>query len=147
LCGGNAVCGSLQLERPLSERLRQVRFSNLAADIPSGAEAAPFQNGDVLVPCGKRQQGNVPSLLYGPGKAALVRGANTGEPTWNNLAALGHKTLQQTDVAVRDGVNLLRAKLADLFATEELSAAARPTGWPAARSTLRPPAAGAGSGA
>ena len=41
-----------------------------------------------LVPCGKRQQGDVPGLLDGAGQTALVRGANTREPTRYDLAAL-----------------------------------------------------------
>ena len=81
-----------------------------------------------LVPCGKRQQGDVAGLLDGAGQAALVRGANAGEPPGHNLAALGHKPLQQANIAVRDGVDLLGAELADLLAAEELAAAARTTG-------------------
>jgi hypothetical protein len=80
--------------------------------------------GSVLVPRGKRQQGDIPGLLNRAGKAALMRGANAGEPPRNNLAALGHKALQQADIAVRDRVDLLRAELADLLAAEELAAAA-----------------------
>jgi hypothetical protein len=86
-----------------------------------------------LVARGKRQQGDVPGLLDGAGQAALVRGANAGEPPRHNLAALGHKSLQQTDIAVRNGVNLFRAKLANLLAPEKLAAAAGTTGRPAAR--------------
>jgi hypothetical protein len=77
----------------------------------------------ILVPCGKRQQGDVPCLLDGAGQAALVRGANAGEPPGHDLAALGHKPLQQPDIAVRDRVNLLGAELAHLLAAEKLSAA------------------------
>src|SRR5450759_1220006 len=80
-----------------------------------------------LVPCGEGQQGDVPGLLDGAGQAALVRGANAGEPARHNLAALSHKPLQQTNVAVRDRVNLFRAELADLLATEKLAASARAT--------------------
>jgi hypothetical protein len=56
-----------------------------------------------------------------------VRGANAGEPTGHDLAALGHKPLQQPYVAVRDRVNLLGAELADLLAAEELAASAGTT--------------------
>ena len=42
----------------------------------------------------------------------------------NNLAALGHKPLQQPHVAVRNRVNLLGAELAHLLAAEKLAAAA-----------------------
>jgi hypothetical protein len=84
------------------------------------------------VPCGKRQQGDVPGLLDGAGQATLVRGANAGEPPRHDLAALGDKPLQQTDIAVRDCVDLLGAELADLLAAEEFSAAAGSTGGSAA---------------
>jgi hypothetical protein len=90
------------------------------------------------VPCGKRQQGDVPGLLDGAGQAALVRSANAGEPPGHDLAALGHKPLQQPDIAVRNRINLLGTELADFLATEKLSAAARSAGgWTAtaARST------------
>jgi len=79
------------------------------------------------VSCCKRQQRDIPSLLDGAGKAALVGGANAGKPAGHDLAALGHKALQQTDVAIRDGVNLFRAELADLLAAEKLAAAAGTT--------------------
>jgi hypothetical protein len=76
------------------------------------------------VPCGKRQKGYIPGLLDGAGQAALVRGANTAQPPRHDLASLGHKPLQQPDVAVRDRVNLLRAELAHLLAAEKLSSSA-----------------------
>ena len=41
----------------------------------------------------------------------------------NDLAALGDKALQQANVAVGDGVDLLGAELADLLAPEELASA------------------------
>jgi len=94
------------------------------------------------VPGCKGQQGDVPSLLDGTGQAALVLGAYTCEPTGHDLAALGHKPLQQTNIAVGDRVNLLRAKLADLFAAEKLAATAGSTGRPTARPAW--PTAGAG---
>jgi hypothetical protein len=96
------------------------------------------------VSCGKRQQGDVPGLLDGAGEAALVRGANASEPSGHNLATLGHKALQQSDVAVWDCINFLGTKFADLLAAEELSPAARATGGTAARAAGRP-TAGAGS--
>ena len=74
--------------------------------------------GAKLVPCGKRQQGDIPGLLDGAGQAALVRGANAGEPTGHDLAALGHKSLQQPYVAIRNRVNFFGAELADLLAAE-----------------------------
>jgi hypothetical protein len=84
------------------------------------------------VPSGKRQQGDVPGLLDGAGKAALVLGANAGKAPGHDLAALGHEALQQTDIAIGDGVDLLSAELANLLATEKLAAAARATGRTAA---------------
>jgi len=50
--------------------------------------------GIALVPRGKRKQGDVPGLLDGAGKAALVRSADAGEPPRHNFAALGYKALQ-----------------------------------------------------
>jgi len=82
------------------------------------------------VPCGERQQGDVPGLLDGASQAALVRGAHAGEPPGHDLAALGHKPLQQPDIAVRDRVDLLGTELADLLAAKELAAAAGSTGRP-----------------
>jgi len=70
------------------------------------------------VPRGKGQQSDVPGLLDGAGQAALVRGANAGEPAGHNLAALSHKSLQQTNIAVWNRVDLLGAELADLLAAE-----------------------------
>src|SRR5262249_23348841 len=81
-----------------------------------------------LVPGCERQQGDVSSLLDGPREAALVRGADAGQAAGHDLAALSHKALQQTDIPVGDGVNLLGAELADLLAAEELAAAAGTTG-------------------
>jgi hypothetical protein len=78
------------------------------------------------VPCGKRQQGDIPGLLDGAGQAALVRGANAGETPGHDLAALGHKALQQANIAVRNRIDLLGAELADLLAAEELG---RPPEW------------------
>src|ERR1700757_2593238 len=71
---------------------------------------------------GKRQQSDIPGLLDGAGQAALVRGANAGEPTGHDLAAFSHKLLQQTDIAVRDRVDLLGTELAYLLAAEEFTA-------------------------
>jgi hypothetical protein len=69
-----------------------------------------------------------------------VRGADAGEPPRHDLAALGHKALQQANIAVGDCVDLLGAELADLLAAEELAASARTAGGPSARSTSRPSA-------
>jgi hypothetical protein len=96
------------------------------------------------VPRGEWQQGDVPGLLDGASETALVRGANAGKPPRNDLSALSHKALQQANIAVRDGVNLLGAELADLLAAEELSAAAGTAGWTATRTAGGWTAAGAG---
>jgi hypothetical protein len=102
------------------------------------------QPGRRLVPCGKRQQGDVPGLLDGAGQATLVRGTNAGEPPRDDLAAFRYKPLQEPDIAVRDGVDLLGAEFTDLFAAEKLAAAAGSTGGPSAGWAS---AAGAGGGA
>jgi hypothetical protein len=106
---------------------RQVSFNR-------GRSTTKERTGDgrLLVPCCKRQQGDISGLLDGAGQAALVRGANAGEPPGNDLAALGYKSLQQPDIAVRDRIDLLGAELADLLAAEKLSAAAGSTGGPPA---------------
>ena len=94
-----------------------------------------------LVPCGKRQQRDVPRLLDGARQTALVCGANAAQPPRNNLAALGHKLLQQPHVAVRNPVDLLGAELADLLAAEKLSPSAGTAG-----ASARTTRAGARSG-
>ena len=76
----------------------------------------------------ERQQGDIAGLLDGASEAALVGGTDTREPPGNDLAALGYEALQQAHIAVGDGVDLLGAELADLFAAEELAAAARTAG-------------------
>src|SRR5580698_9572745 len=82
-----------------------------------------------LVPRGERKQGDVAGLLDGAGQAALVRGANAGEPPGHDLAALGHKLLQQPHIAVRNRIDLLGTELADFLAAEELAAATRTAAW------------------
>jgi hypothetical protein len=116
---------SIQADPYLSRR--EPGQANLAKQLPGPKK---------LVPCGERQQGDVPGLLDGAGQAALVCSANAGEPPGYDLAALGHKPLQQPDVAVRDRVDLLSTELADLLAAEELSAAAGSAGgWTATGAT------------
>ena len=75
---------------------------------------------------GKRQQRDVPRLLDRAGQAPLVRGAHARQTAGHNLAALGHKTLQQPHIAVGDRIDLLGAELAHLLATEKLAASAGP---------------------
>jgi hypothetical protein len=95
--------------------------------------------GNSLVTRRERQQGNVPGLLDGAGKAALVGGAHAGQAAGNNLTALGHKPLQETHIAIRDRVDLLGAKLAHFLAAEKLT----PAAWSASGRTRTPPRAAA----
>ena len=88
----------------------------------------------VLVSGGKRQQRDVSRLLDGARQAALMRGANTAQASWNNLAALCNELLKKPYILVRNSVDLLRAELAHLLAAEELSASAGSAG-SAARAT------------
>ena len=69
------------------------------------------------------EQCNVPRLLDGQAKTTLMPGADSGQTARNNLAALRHKALQQANVSVGDRIDLLRAELANLLATEELAPA------------------------
>jgi hypothetical protein len=78
------------------------------------------------VPRGKGQQGDVPGLLDGAGQAALMRSTNARKPAGHNLAAFGHKPLQQTDIPVGNRIDFLGAELAYLLAAKEFAAAARP---------------------
>src|SRR5271163_4498694 len=93
---------------------------------------------------GEGQQGNVARLLDGQREATLVTGADTGQATGNDLAALGDEALEQTHVAVADGIDLLGAELADLLAAEELTAARTAAG--SACGTGRARTAGTGKG-
>ena len=67
--------------------------------------------------------------------------AHTGQAPRNDLATLGDKALQQANIAVGDGVDLLGAELANLLAPEELASAGPPPGAPAGRG-VRGPAPG-----
>src|ERR1700679_470001 len=82
----------------------------------------------VLVARCERQQGDIAGLLDGASQAALVGGTDARQPPGNDFAALGYEALQQAHIAIGDGVDLLGAELADLFAAEELAAAARTAG-------------------
>src|SRR5208337_712244 len=101
------------------------------------SQAGHGNSGTALVPGRKRQQRDVPCLLDGAGQTALMRGANTGQPPRHNLAALGHKPLQQLYVAVGNGVDLLGAEPAHLLAAEELAASAGPATGPACTARAR----------
>jgi hypothetical protein len=80
---------------------------------------------------------NIPRLLDRTRQSALVRRAYTGQTARHNLPALGHKLLQQTNIPVRDRVNLLRAELAHLLAAEKFVPS---TGPRRAATTARSPA-------
>src|SRR5690349_14724607 len=71
----------------------------------------------------KRQQRDIPRLLDRRGKAALVRRANAGQPSWHDLAALRYELREQAHVLVIDGVDLLDAEFAHLFAAEVFASA------------------------
>ena len=71
-----------------------------------------------------------------------MTGAYTSQAARNDLATLGDKALQQTNVAVGDRIDLLRAELADLLAAEELASARTAAG--AARGARRTGSAWAG---
>jgi hypothetical protein len=85
----------------------------------------------------ERQQRNRAGLLDRPRQLALERRARARQAARNDLAAVGHKLLQQPHVAVADRVDLLHRKLADLLAAEELPSA-RTTGAGRTRRTRRP---------
>jgi hypothetical protein len=87
-----------------------------------------------LVARRKRQQGDVAGLLDCACQAALVGGAYASQTTGHNFAALGHKSLQQTNIPVGDGVDLLSAELADLFAAKEFASAFAASGSSGTRS-------------
>jgi hypothetical protein len=71
------------------------------------------------------QQGDVPGLLDCTGQTTLVRGAHARQTARHNLSTLGHKPLQQANIAIGNRINLLGAKLAYLLTPEELAASAR----------------------
>jgi hypothetical protein len=96
------------------------RFSQASYSV---SPRAIVQVGGELEPRSEGKQSDVARLLDRKAKAALMPCAYTGQTARNNLAALGDKTLQQTDVAVRDRIDLLGAELAHLFAPEEFAAA------------------------
>src|SRR5512146_1246766 len=70
----------------------------------------------------ERQQRDIPGLLDGLGKTALVRRAHTRQASRNNLAALGNKLAEQANVFVVDVVDLLGAELAHFLAPENRAA-------------------------
>ena len=93
-----------------------------------------------LVMRGKWQQSDVPRLLDRARQTSLMCRTHPSQSTWNDLAALRHKSLQQPHVAIWNCVDLLRAELAHLLATEKLAAPTRtagPSTW--ARSRARSP--------
>jgi len=85
-----------------------------------GVSELPF----LLVLRCERQQGDIPGLLDRARQTPLVRRTHTGQAPGNNLAPLCNKLLQQPNIPVRDRVNLLRAKLANLLTAEKFAASA-----------------------
>ena len=71
----------------------------------------------------ERQQRDVAGLLDSACKTTLVLSADTSQTAGHNLATLGNKALQQADIAIVDGIDLLYTELADLFTTEKLASA------------------------
>jgi hypothetical protein len=59
-----------------------------------------------------------------------MRSANSGQPTWDDLAALRHELGEQPDVFVIDGLDFLHAEFANLLAAKifapTFAAATRP---------------------
>src|SRR5712675_2677817 len=110
-----------------------LRFPVWLALLPVFRISKPAVDGGKLEARSEGQQRDVARLFDGQAEPALMPCAHTGQATRNDLAALRDKTLQQADVAVGDGVNLLGAELADLLAPEELAATGAATG-----STRRP---------
>ena len=101
--------------------------------LPDGSAARPNK----LEARGEGEQGNVARLLDGLRDLALMAGADAGQTARNDLAALGDEALQQADIAVADGVDLLGAELADLLAAEELASAGTAAGTARASGTTR----------
>ncbi len=134
-----------QLNRdPGNDRSRHAAFNDLVQPA-RGPPVRAIPTYAVLVARGKRQQGDIASLLDGARQTALMRGAHAGKPPGHDLAALRYEALQQAHIAIRDGVDLFSAELADFLATEEFSAAARTApGRPPGPPCGRPPGRGPG---
>jgi hypothetical protein len=81
----------------------------------------PRARGARFVARGEGEQRDVARLLDRERELALMARADARQAAGNDLAALGDEALQQPHVAVADGVDLLRAELADLLAAEELA--------------------------
>src|SRR5437667_9997841 len=64
----------------------------------------------------KWQQCDIAGLLNCRRQASLMWRANTGQAARHNPATLGDKLREQPVIIVIDGINLLRAKLANLLA-------------------------------
>src|SRR5215475_6847441 len=111
------------LSRP--DRVRMGHPFRVASESRSFAALRMTSAG--LISCGEGQQGDVAGLLDRLRQTALVRRAHASQTARNDLAALNYKLLQQSNVAVRNRVDLFGAELADLLAAEEL-ASARATG-------------------
>jgi hypothetical protein len=68
----------------------------------------------------KRQECDIPRALDGLSELALMRRACAGEPTGQDLAAIGYERSNQPHVFVINHVNFLFAEFADLAATKVL---------------------------
>jgi hypothetical protein len=82
----------------------------------------PACSGENLEARGEGEQSNVARLLDGQAKTTLMPCAYTGQATRNDLSPLCDEALQQTNIAVRDSIDLFGAELADLLAPEKLTA-------------------------
>src|SRR5512146_3360662 len=71
----------------------------------------------------ERQQSDVARLLDGRGEPPLVRSAHPAQPPGHDLAAFSHKLREQAIVLVVNGIYLLHAELAHLFAAKILAPA------------------------
>jgi hypothetical protein len=130
-CERRSIFPSL-LDTPSGQSLRRegfyIGFRSIVVRLPQKTpvtKAALWPGGSAALVAGREwQQGNVPGLLDRAREAALVRRAHSRQTPRYDLPAFGHKPLQQTNIAIRDCVNLLGAELAYLLAAEELAATA-----------------------
>jgi hypothetical protein len=106
--------------------LPYLQFPNLASVSASRSDPvsprAGHRGAEKLEACREGQQSDVARLLDSQAEAALMPCAHTGQAARNDLATLGDEALQQANIAVGDGVDLLGAELANLLAPEELAA-------------------------
>src|SRR6266849_643590 len=75
----------------------------------------------------KRHEGDVPRTFNRYAQPTLVSRAHAGHPARQNFSALLHELRQDVRALVVDEIHLLHAELANLFLTEILPLAARPS--------------------